>query len=400
MQNIAIMTSTSSPKPLLFLLIVCLGMSVASAFATTSSQSPKKRRISNDRGGAGGFGKASKDSVPISHTRDDSGEISRLLDFLLGFKAEGLGGLDPGTEIGSSVATGRRGCYALKNHKKGDILCRVPSDCALALSDPSQMGGLDQTFAEGGHNFLRWYAGNDKARGMWESYLDSLPKMGDNFDPTPDFFSDEEIEALELPLSVRLAKEKRTQVAELAEREGLSFDELQFAAWIVSSRAFIINIDVGGEGPTKAGPGGGSDSVAVRRKSLRVLIPYLDMINHSSDNANAELHLIDPDKDEAWFDIRATRPIKAGKEITISYGTGFESSVELLNNYGFVADENRIDGRMMKKESDEIIQNLDGWNTCLEEDRRALEEGGDALGNMEKVLRFRIKLKESYSGKD
>ena len=109
MQNIAIMTSTSSPKPLLFLLIVCLGMSVASAFATTSSQSPKKRRISNDRGGAGGFGKASKDSVPISHTRDDSGEISRLLDFLLGFKAEGLGGLDPGTEIGSSVATGRRG---------------------------------------------------------------------------------------------------------------------------------------------------------------------------------------------------------------------------------------------------------------------------------------------------
>ena len=147
------------------------------------------------------------------------------------------------------------------------------------------MGGLDQTFAEGGHNFLRWYAGNDKARGMWESYLDSLPKMGDNFDPTPDFFSDEEIEALELPLSVRLAKEKRTQVAELAEREGLSFDELQFTAWIVSSRAFIINIDVGGEGPTKAGPGGGSDSVAVRRKSLRVLIPYLDMINHSSDNA-------------------------------------------------------------------------------------------------------------------
>ena len=72
----------------------------------------------------------------------------------------------------------------------------------------------------------------------------------------------------------------------------------------------------------------------------------------------------------------------------------------MLNNYGFVADENRIDGRMMKKESDEIIQNLDGWNTCLEEDRRALEEGGDALGNMEKVLRFRIKLKESYSGKD
>ena len=61
------------------------------------------------------------------------------------------------------------------------------------------------------------------------------------------------------------------------------------------------------------------------------------MINHSSDNHNSELHLIDPEKDDAWFGIRATRPIKKNKEITISYGAaGVETSLGLLMNYGFI----------------------------------------------------------------
>lgn len=39
-------------------------------------------------------------------------------------------------------------------------------------------------------------------------------------------------------------------------------------------------------------------AVSTTEKAVRVLLPYLDMINHSSDNANAELHLIDPEKDD------------------------------------------------------------------------------------------------------
>ena len=38
--------------------------------------------------------------------------------------------------------------------------------------------------------------------------------------------------------------------------------------------------------------------MSTSEKAIRVLLPYLDMINHSSDNANAELHLIDPEKDD------------------------------------------------------------------------------------------------------
>jgi hypothetical protein len=39
-------------------------------------------------------------------------------------------------------------------------------------------------------------------------------------------------------------------------------------------------------------------AVPTSEKAIRVLLPYLDMINHSSDNAYAELHLIDTEKDD------------------------------------------------------------------------------------------------------
>ena len=378
---------------IVFPLLLSLHPVVVSGFAVSSSSSSasKKRKVTNQSKGAGGFGQKN-DSVPTTHTRDGSEQINNLLNFLARWKSEGLGlTSEAGTEVGCSTLNGRRGMYATKPFKKGDVLCKIPSDCALALSDPSQMGDIDQTVAEGGRNFLQWYANNDEAKITWAPYLDTLPTQDSNFDPTPDFYSDEEIDSLEYPLAIRLAAERRMQIAELAETEGLSKEELEFATWLISSRSFVISIAVGGD-EGAAGPG----AVAANKKAIRVLLPYLDMINHSSDNANCELHLIDPEKDEAWFAIRATRPIKAGKEITISYGTGVESSVELLQNYGFVPDENRIDKMMLKKGGDECLESLDDWSTTLEDDEKSLEEGGDTLGNLANVLRLRIQLKKSY----
>lgn len=380
----------SAPALLLVSVALCVGIETVSAFAVSSSQSPKKRKITNQsKGMGGGFGK--KDvSAPTTHTRDTSDEINSLLNFLSSWKSVGLGvDSKAGTEVGYSTINGRRGMYATKSFKKGDILCKIPSDCALALSDPSKMGDIDQTPAEGGLNFLRWYADNDKAKAMWKSYLETLPTKDANFDPTPDFYSEEDIDALEYPLAIRLAAERRMQIKEVSQKEGIPMDELQFATWLIASRSFVISISIGDEAAAGAG------ATAANKKALRVLLPYLDMINHSSDDANAELHLIDPEKDEAWFAIRATRPIKAGKEISIAYGSGVESSVELLQNYGFVPQENRIDTLMLKKGGDESLD-LDEWSTTLEEDKKTLEVGGDSLGNMANVLRFRIKLKESY----
>ena len=96
----------------------------------------------------------------------------------------------------------------------------------------------------------------------------------------------------------------------------------------------------------------------------------------------------------AWFAIRATRPIKAGKEITISYGaSGVETSAGLLMNYGFVPDENKIDAMFMKKGGDDCIASLDGWKTTLEEDEALMAA---AAGNMLNVLKLRMKLKKAY----
>jgi hypothetical protein len=119
------------------------------------------------------------------------------------------------------------------------------------------------------------------------------------------------------------------------------------------------------------------------------------MANHNSDQPNAKLTLIDPEKDDAWFALEATRPIKEGKEIVISYGSGVESSVELLMNYGFVPHSNRIDEFMLDKAGDDAIASLDGWTTTLDEDKAMLEmaEVDDVL---KKILNFRIRLKEAY----
>ena len=204
--------------------------------------------------------------------------------------------------------------------------------------------------------------------------------------PTPDFYTDEEIAQLEFPMIVKQANERKSQIAALSESTNIPFDELQFATWLVASRSFAIKISVD-DSLVKEG------AVSTAEKSIRVLLPYLDMINHSSDNANAELHLIDPEKDEAWFAIRATRPIKKGKEISISYGaSGVETSLGLLMNYGFVPDENKIDTLLLRNGGDDCL-GKDEWSTTLEDDEAQLSQ---ATGNMANILKLRIKMKKAY----
>ena len=356
-------------------------------FAVSSSSSPKRKVKTNQGKASGGFGKKD-DSVPITHTKDVSESTLNLERFLLQWKSEGLGSDDSGSEIGFDMDSGIRGMYANKSFRKGDIVCKIPSDVALALTDPSSATDVADGVADGAMNFIQWYS-NEEAKQTWKAYLDTLPTKDMHFDPTPDFYSEQEIQALEFPKIVVDATERKQQIADLAQKSGVvTFDELQFATWLVASRSFAIKISVDDGELVREG------AVSTREKVIRVLLPYLDMINHSSDNANAELHLIDPEKDDAWFAIRATRPIKKGKEITISYGaSGVETSLGLLSNYGFVPEENRIDELYLKKGGELCIETLGGWSTTLAEDELELES---ATGNMINVLKLRIKLKRSY----
>jgi hypothetical protein len=44
------------------------------------------------------------------------------------------------------------------------------------------------------------------------------------------------------------------------------------------------------------------------------------------------------------------KPIPKGSEITIQYGNGVTSSIELLNAYGFLPTSNKFDAMMLKRE--------------------------------------------------
>lgn len=364
-----------------------------------------KPKVKKRKGGGAGKGFGASKAPEFIHTPDTSQSTQTLLKFLESQNAKGV--KQGVAEIGINDNNGQRGLFATTNIKKDQIICMIPSNVALALSDPSKFGEDAPTFAHGGLNFLNMYWNNAEARQQWAPYLDTLPdKDSPYFTPTPDFFNDEEIGLLEFPRLVQSVQKRKQDMETLASENGLTFDELQFATWLVSSRAFNINLadegdkkkdddvqyDERGQVIVKAGTG---------LKSIRVMVPFLDMVNHESTSPNCRFTMIDPEKDDAWFALEANRNIPAGREIKISYRSGIYSSVELLLNYGFVPEPNNVDTFMLKKGGDDAITSADGWTTTLEEDQSILkmmeeDESQSAEGAaLKKILAFRANLKSA-----
>ena len=165
------------------ILLLAQSIDIVSSFAISSSNSPKRKKISNQGKAAGGFGKKDDTVATITHTRDESTSTSNLINFLLQWKSEGLGvDSSAGTEVGFDMSNGIRGMYATKPFKKNEIVCKIPSDVALALTDPATATEETMNVADGAVNFLQWYANNEQARQMWTAYLDTLPTREANFD--------------------------------------------------------------------------------------------------------------------------------------------------------------------------------------------------------------------------
>lgn len=169
-------------RNLLLALLAQCSIENAHSFAVSSSSSPKRKKVTNQGKAAGGFAKTAPDSVPTTHTRDDSPTTQTLIDFLLQWKSEGLGDADAGSEVGFDMTNGFRGVYATKPFKKNEIICKIPSDVALALVDPSTATGEDMGVVDGAVNFLAWYQNNPQARQTWSAYLDTLPTAEAHFD--------------------------------------------------------------------------------------------------------------------------------------------------------------------------------------------------------------------------
>mmetsp|Transcript_43842 Transcript_43842/g.91229 ORF Transcript_43842/g.91229 Transcript_43842/m.91229 type:complete len:387 (-) Transcript_43842:200-1360(-) len=371
--------------------VVCVQVvDEANAFASKSKAKAKSGRNT----GGGGFGSSQK--TTYIHTPDTGEKSQKLLEFLRGQKAKALDDV----EIGFDKETGRRGLFCTSKIKKNQKFCRIPSDSVLALADPGKNGADAPTAAHRGANLLEMYMKNDQAKQLWSPYFDTLPtKDSDEFDRTPDFFADDDLELLEFPRVISRAKQRKKEIAEVAADRGLTEDELQYATWLTTSRQFRLYIPTPKDENDEIMPDEDEKCQIIskggEKKPLYVLVPFIDIANHSSDQPNCKLTLIDPEKDDAWFALEATRPIAAGKELLIAYGNGLESSVELFVNYGFVPLQNKIDPLMLQKGGDDTISDPSGWTTTLEEDKTVIEMAKDDP-ILQKILQFRIRMKESY----
>ena len=299
-------------------------------------------------------------------------------------ECEGIGA-DGGTEIGFCSKTNRRGLFAADDFQTGDFLVGIPFPCCLTLAEDDIMMG-EPTDAELGLRLLNLF--NDKSRSVsFQSYFDTFPTRKERFDATPDFWSTKEIEELEFPPIIQKAKKRKTSIEQLAQAEVVDIADLQFATWLVKSRGFTLLK------PSLTEPVGNDDNVETRTTliSKTVLMPYLDMINHNvPESANAELQVLETKaEDESFYALQATRSIRKGSEIMITYGTGQESTVDLLLNYGFVAEKNSNDSKFI---SEENLADFP-WSSTLEDEKKALAETGDEIKR--KILDFRIRMKKS-----
>lgn len=332
---------------------------------------------------------------PSSYIPDDSLATQKFLDFLEAEECEGLDRLDIGFSSQQHLQgmSPLRGIFAKESFQVGDFLCAIPfvSTCVVGeerilmkevgTTKDDDIPRPQMTDADNGLSFLQ--LSEDP---KWQPYVSCLPTRNAHFDATPDFWKEEELEQLEIPFVIQSARERREKIELLAGRMGVDVDKLQFATWLITSRAFttikpIINSDSSSEG----------ESLQDHATSLRmrtVLIPFLDMINHVSHQPNAEVEVVDTKRDdESFYALRAIRPIQAGEQVWITYGTGKETSVDLLARYGFVAvdDVNLNDVTDISGSSNNL-----SWITTLEEDESALVS---AEGVMKKILQTRVHLK-------
>lgn len=339
-------------------------------------------------------------TTPFSYIPDESVATRKFLDFLQAEECEGLEGLEIGFSAPQQLqpqhqqhgVSRLRGIFSKEPFHVGDFLCAIPfvSSCVVGeeeiILEAVEEGNddllpqlsIEMTDAAKGLAFLQNVSVNPK----WQPYVSCLPTPLVHFDATPDFWTDEELEQLEIPHVIESARDRREQIQALANSAGLDTDSLQFATWLVTSRAFttikpIMNGATGGESLQ-------DQATTLRMRS--VLIPFLDMINHSTSRPNAEIEVVDTkEDDESFYALRAIRPIQAGEQILITYGTGRESSIDLLFRYGFVSTQDDVNP------NDTTEGCNTAWSTTLTRDQELLVS---ADGMLKKILEVRILMKQ------
>lgn len=384
-------------------------------------------------------------SLVALYSIDQGGETSfgdvakSFLDYM--FCERDCQGESGDVEFRFDETSGRRGIFVAseKGIAENEYIFAVPSKSAWIV-EREEKGKEELSDAARGFLFWKWQqqqqqqAFTDNNEQEWEPYIRVLPTRKEAFDPTPDFWTEEQIRALELPIVVERALSKRKCVDSFADetlggpnQPIVSKDDLRFATWLVNSRAITIIFETR-EDDCDEDTGNNSDDEIDCDKdemdddeiddddgitSMCVLVPLLDMINHSSENPNAYFAVLGDDDEEGddsdneenlYYAVVATRQLHQGEEVLISYGSEEDSSVELLLQYGFVPETNPFDVDFWETFYLENDASKDGdkditfWSTTLQDDEDRLESLEENTSDIDRtILQFRIRMKRAYA---
>ena len=286
-----------------------------------------------------------KSSVAIRDGQKKNGSTEKLVKWL-----------EDGRGFSSSVTVdtnsqGLRGLYAKNYIKSGQIIVEVPYNSALLVGDTTWINEVDDVGdvlgSDGwskddvddvyqGLHFLRNFVENCEYYAPYVDNLPQIPSSGDEAGLTPDFWSSEIIAGLEVSSLVKQIRVRKQIVEEVARKMDVNENELRWATFMVRSRRFTTWNMIDDPNSKKEGTFFGV--FPLRRNKIEqrqgFLLPLIDMANHAH-NPNAGLKICvnrmtrDFD-DTSSFALSALRPIKKGEEVTISYGEGDGTSLDLL----------------------------------------------------------------------
>ena len=327
----------------------------------------------------------SASAFTLTHYRPDtSPTIQRFLEFLEQENCEGIGAVEIGhhtttTEGDVDAVTPEaekqlRGLFAVEDFAPGDYMVAIPFGACILVHESvydvvmGQDSQAEISDVEKGAVLLELLANPH-----WRPYSDCLPTRATNFAATPDFWDEDTIRQLEVPKLVQhtLAIQRATTTTTTE-----SLLSLPFATWLLRSRAF---------GTYTLIQNGPKQQQRIRTRT--VLIPFLDFLNHSATaTSNARIEVVESkqDDEESFYALIATQNIAAGDPVTITYGTGHETTLDLFTKYGFWTEDNPND----------TLLNLENvpWSSTLEEDEQQLAVGPPS-GEIRDMLRLRIHLK-------
>jgi len=227
---------------------------------------------------------------------------------------------------------------------------------------------------------------------------------------TPDFWSTSIIQEIGIPTYIQRILHRKHIIQSIAQRAHVNTSDLQWATFLVRSRRFTTwnmvpdptsgtttttitkNVNAKSDEEEKENGGGGLFNNVLPKLSLLLgspttkkieqiqgfLIPLIDMANHHP-NPNAIMK-ISVNKwtrqfdESSTFALRATRSIGIGEEITISYGDGSGTCLEMLDKYGFfVENDDDDDAAAVDERGVDLNVLKPTWRTSLEEDQVELD---------------------------